>query len=387
MGKSGPSTPAAPDPVATAAAQTVSNKETATAQAQLNNMNQVTPYGTLTYTKTNAGPQYNDTAYQQALTAYQASQANPTTKGTTTAPKLSDYALNSSGVPTYTATTTLSPEEQQLYNLNTSGQIGTAQLGNDQLSRISNAVSTPYSYSGLPDAPTDATMAQSQAAGQQAVMDRLAPQEARDQASLNTTLSNQGVQAGSEAYNNAQDTLGRTQNDANQQAVLTGQQYATAGQAQALANRQQAITEYSAQRNAPLNEYSALVSGSQVQNPQFSGSGSTQIAPTNTSADVYNSYNAQVAQNSAKTAANNATTSGIFGLGGSLGAAALISDIRLKTNIKKIGKKNGHNWYSFKYLGDPIFHTGVMAQEVLKVKPEAVITLSSGHYAVNYGAL
>jgi len=348
MGKSSPSTPAAPDPVATANAQTASNKETATAQAELNNINQTTPYGNLSYTQNGS---YAD------------------------------------GTPKFSSTQTLSPEEQQLYNLNTSGQIGTAQLGNDQLSRIASAVSTPYSYSSLPDAPTDADLAQSQAAGQQAVMDRLAPQEAIDQNSLNTTLSNQGVQAGSEAYNNAQQQLGREQTDANQQAVLTGQQYATAGQQQALANRQQAITEYSAQRNAPLNEYSALVSGSQVQNPTFAGSGSTAIAPTNTSADVYNSYNAQVAQNSANTAASNATKSGIFGLGGTLGAAALMSDMRLKTDIKKIGKRNGDSWYSFKYLGDPFIYTGVMAQEVMHTKPKAVHLTKSGYYAVDYGAL
>lgn len=283
MGKSTPSNPAPPDPVATANAQTASNKETAISQAELNNINQSTPYGNLSYTQNGT---YDD------------------------------------GTPKFSSTTTLSPEQQQLYNLNSAGQVGTAQLGNDQLSRISAAVSSPYSYGGLPDAPTDATMAQSQAAGQQAIMDRLAPQEARDQTSLNTTLSNQGVQAGSEAYNNAQDTLARAQTDANQQAVLTGQQYATAGQQQALANRQQAITEYSAQRNAPLNEYSALTSGSQVQNPTFAGSGSTAIAPTDISGDIYKSYQAQVANNNASTAASNANTSGTVG---ALGTAATVA--------------------------------------------------------------
>lgn len=345
MGKSSPSTPAAPDPIATAAAQTATNKETAITQAELNNANQVTPYGNLTYTQNGT---YDD------------------------------------GTPKFTSTTTLSPEEQQLYNLNTSGQVGTAQLGNDQLGRIAGAVSTPYSYAGLPDAPTDQTMAQSQAAGTQAIMDRLAPQEARDRNSQNVTLSNQGVQPGSEAYNNAQDQLARTQNDANQQAILSGQQYATAGQQQALANRQQAITEYSTQRNAPLNEYSALVSGSQVQNPSFQSTGNTAIAPTDLSGDVYKSYAANVAQANAKTASQNATKSAIFGLGGQLGAAA-ISDIRLKSNIKAIGKlRNGVKVYTYTYMGDDAPQVGVMAQEVLHI-PNAVVIVSGGYYAVDYG--
>src|ERR1700712_3133148 len=48
----GPSTPAVPDPVKTAAAQTSSNVATGTANAYLNDVNQVTPDGALTYTTT-----------------------------------------------------------------------------------------------------------------------------------------------------------------------------------------------------------------------------------------------------------------------------------------------------------------------------------------------
>ena len=52
MGKSSPSTPAAPDPTATAAAQTTSDVNTAAAQAALNNVNQTSPYGATNYTQT-----------------------------------------------------------------------------------------------------------------------------------------------------------------------------------------------------------------------------------------------------------------------------------------------------------------------------------------------
>ena len=45
-----PSAPPAPDPKETAAAQGAINKETAIAQARLNQVNEITPFGTSTYT-------------------------------------------------------------------------------------------------------------------------------------------------------------------------------------------------------------------------------------------------------------------------------------------------------------------------------------------------
>jgi len=74
--------------------------------------------------------------------------------------------------------------------------------------------------------------------------------------------------------------------------------------------------------------------------------------------------------------------------------AMMMSDERLKENIKPIGKsKNGHNVYTWdwndkaKELGvnDPT--TGVIAQEVMKYMPEAVSKHANGYYMVNYGVL
>jgi hypothetical protein len=66
----------------------------------------------------------------------------------------------------------------------------------------------------------------------------------------------------------------------------------------------------------PLNEISALMSGSQIQNPQFQSYSGANIAPApiaNAAAQqgAYNAnaYNQQVAQ-------NNANLSGLFSLGG-----------------------------------------------------------------------
>lgn len=75
-------------------------------------------------------------------------------------------------------------------------------------------------------------------------------------------------------------------------------------------------------------------------------------------------------------------------LQGAVTAGAIAaSDRRVKTDIVRIGAMdNGLPLYSFRYKGKPEFHMGVMAQDVEKVKPEAVIEIN-GIKHVNYGAL
>lgn len=72
--------------------------------------------------------------------------------------------------------------------------------------------------------------------------------------------------------------------------------------------------------------------------------------------------------------------------------SALISDIRLKTEIKKVGKlPNGIPVYRWEWTkegkekadGQPAF--GVLAQEVLDFMPDAVTVGTDGYYRVDYG--
>lgn len=64
------------------------------------------------------------------------------------------------------------------------------------------------------------------------------------------------------------------------------------------------------------------------------------------------------------------------------------SDIRLKTDIEKVGVAvNGLPLYNFKYLWSDAVYRGVMAQDVLKVFPEAVRIMPGGHMAVRYDML
>jgi hypothetical protein len=78
-------------------------------------------------------------------------------------------------------------------------------------------------------------------------------------------------------------------------------------------------------------------------------------------------------------------TAGMLG-----GAKILASDKNVKENIKKIGEKDGYNWYSYNYkkgLGLPEGkQQGVIAQEVEKKNPDAVINID-GIKHVDYSKL
>lgn len=83
---------------------------------------------------------------------------------------------------------------------------------------------------------------------------------------------------------------------------------------------------------------------------------------------------------------------GLLGLGGNLGAAQILaSDHRLKENITLIGFLKGFNIYSWTWnklaqsFGLNGRSYGVIAQEVLKTRPDAVV--DDGYLKVNYELL
>ena len=80
--------------------------------------------------------------------------------------------------------------------------------------------------------------------------------------------------------------------------------------------QQQALSEQLSLYNQPLNEITALMSGSQIQNPsfqQYTGGGSIAAAPVMTAATDQGNYN---------TALYNSQMQGLGGLFGGLGTAA-----------------------------------------------------------------
>jgi hypothetical protein len=159
--------------------------------------------------------------------------------------------------------------------------------------------------------------------------------------------------------------------------------------------RKTALQEQAYLRNEPLNTLNAVRSGAQVQGPSFVNSAqqATTAGPDLLGATQMG-YNAQLGAANAQNAANNQMTQGLFSLGGA-GMMAM-SDIRTKENIKHIAwLPNGLPVYTYEYKDEfkdhPLAghgtHTGVMAQEVEVMYPNAVTTLDNGYKAVDYGQL
>ena len=160
--------------------------------------------------------------------------------------------------------------------------------------------------------------------------------------------------------------------------------------------RARALQEQLALRNQPINEITALMSGSQVATPQFGIAQSAMIPTTDYAGIRQQGFQNQQANYQQQNANYQAMLGGLFGLG-SAGITAgfprppapTTSDIRLKSDIEPMGERGGHNWYSFRYVWeDPgTVHEGVMAQEVMQTRPDAVSTHPMGFYVVDYAAL
>jgi hypothetical protein len=341
-----PSAPAAPNYTQAAQQTAQGNLDMARAATAANRVNQITPYGNLNYTET---------------------------------------GTDSYGNPTWTATQTLSPAQQQILDYQNATSIGLGKIAGQGLGYVEQMLNTPFNTAALPS--TGFNPSQSY---QDAYMQRLAPQRQQGRERLEQQLANQGVQLGSEAYDRAIRNYDQKENDlllgATTQGFGVGQQA-----------RQQALQEQAYLRNEPLNTLSSLRTGSQVQGPQFVNSFNQ---ATTGGADLLGAsqmgYNAQMGNFNAQQAAQQGLNSGLMGLGGTLGAAAIMSDIRTKENITRIGTlPNGLPFYQFEYISEfkdhPLAghgtHTGVMAQEVEQMYPQAVMTLDNGYKAVNYGLL
>ena len=79
------------------------------------------------------------------------------------------------------------------------------------------------------------------------------------------------------------------------------------------------------------------------------------------------------------------------GVGGIMKAASLFSDRRLKRDIVRVGELlPGVGWYSYRYSWDAeksALRYGVMADELERILPEAVMYDSDGYARVDYGQL
>ena len=196
--------------------------------------------------------------------------------------------------------------------------------------------------------------------------------------------------AGAEFANNAQaQRFAQSQqaNALNNQLQQQAYQQA-AGNAQ-LQNtaRQNALQEQIYDRNMPLNDLAALMGQSGgIQLPQFAQSPNVAVQSGDLVGASLAANQQAIDVAKARQQASSGFMGGLMELGGAIGSAAIMSDIKSKTNIKRIGKYKGHNLYSYNYIDRVGDWIGVMAQEIEKVIPEAVQEINSMKH-VNYGAI
>lgn len=358
MGKSAPSQPAPiiVDAGKSASSQATFNKEAGLQQRALNMVDQYTPQGSTTYSPT----------------------------GTET-----------EGIPGMKVTQTLSPEQQRLYDMSTRLSQQYGDIGESQLGKVAGSLSDPFSTASLGDAPqiNEATRSSTLAN----MMARQQPQMDRDRAALETQLANQGFMAGTEGYKSAMDERNRAMNDMYLGADIgAGAEMANMYGLESTA-RDKAINEMLMQRNQPMSELSALMSGSQPTSPQFLSTPQGNISAPDFMDAQYGSANMQNAANqnafNQRTGMYNANLEGLYGLAGAGAGAAggtyggsgwTFSDRRLKRNIERIGKlANGLAVYTYNYIWGGVAQIGLMADEVKAIHPHAVKRFG-GFDAVNY---
>lgn len=216
--KDSPSAPAPPDYTGAANATAAGNLDAARAAADANRVNQDTPYGKLTY-------------------SHDPNAATP------------DQG--------WTATQTLSPVQQQLLDQQNKTSLGLSSLADQGLGYVKNALTNSPTMASLP-----ASMVNAGQTGQDALMARFQPMMDQSDKALDAQLANQGIMAGSEAYNNAKRVQAQGNNDLKSQAALNG--INVGNQAQ-----QQALQVQTALQNQPVNMLNAVRTGSQVTNPSF----------------------------------------------------------------------------------------------------------------------
>jgi len=314
MGKQKPPTP--PDPRETAAGSTSTNIGTAIANTTMGNVNRYTPNGTLEYTQ-RGSQTWND-----------------------------PFTGKSYSVPQYSATETLSPGQQAIFDQSQQAKLGLSQGANNLSTALANRPNTPIDTTAVENRISDL--------GQQ----RLDPRFSREQSALENRLANQGLTQGSAAWQAEMQNFGQNKNDAYNQLALNG--------------RGQALSEAIATRNQPINEISALLSGSQVQTPNFGINSPSKMATTDVAGLVNNNYSQRLGIYNQQQARQQQLMGGLFGLGSSM---IMASDRRLKKDISLIGN-NGLNIYQYRYKWEESnapLRTGYMAQEVAKKFPEAVM--------------
>lgn len=235
---------------------------------------------------------------------------------------------NATAIPQFTETTTLSPQQQAIFDQQQATQGTTARAAGQIAGNINTS---PLDFSGAPAMPSGADQATQLKNVQDALYARqsqyLDPQFTKQQGQLDTQLANQGFQTGDAGVSNsagtgAQDSFNMAKQkayaDARDSAVTGASNQLVQNTNTALAQRQQAISEALAQRNQPINELSALNSGGSVGMPSFPSTGGTQgIAGPDYLGAAGAQNNANLQQYGIQAGQYNSQLGGLLGLLGS----------------------------------------------------------------------
>ena len=200
-------------------------------------------------------------------------------------------------------------------------------------------------------------------------------------------MSNQQLLGQRDQFGAQQNQQGFQNQFANQQLLGQNDQFLAQQQGnqfnQDLRRRGVGAQERLLERQLPQQELAQIMQMAGVTNPRFQQQQQFGPMPVNYGGYVQDNYGQQNA-NWQQGRAN------WMNLAGGLGGAGLgmLSDRRLKKNIKKLGRfSKGINWYSFRYaneLSKAKKRVGFMADEVKKLVPEAVREVA-GYLTVDYG--
>lgn len=242
------------------------NYGTAAFNKALNNNNVTTPWGSMTYTQTGTDP--------------------------------------TTGAPIWSTNVGLNNNQQSAL----SGQQGAgASISNGALGSLAGQINQnagqPLSQSMGDPAIQNAINSQFKAQ-----TGLLQPTFGMQSSMLDTQLANQGLQPGTDAYNNAKNLLAQQQNNSYTQIANNAEQTG-------LAQQNQMFGQQVTAQNNPINQYASILGATGVQNPAFPTQNTSAAPATNVTAPYQLAYQGGLNQSNYATGTQNNLLSGLVGLG------------------------------------------------------------------------
>lgn len=302
------SSPSPPDPYATAAAQNQQNQQASQYSTVAQNANEVNPYGSVSYKAIEQVPVYG---------------ANG---------QITSYA------PRYERTTALSPDQQKLLGLETQSKYNMGTTAVEQSANLRDHLANnkidPNQWQAWQtdlkkqdlrqdDGPTD------RANIEKTMMESYDRNTKAANESEDAQLAARGLSPGSQGYGSVQQQRGDNRAEQSRQAYLASgdearraqaayndvgtQRYSMDKDLAAYYNnlRGGQMQEAVAMRNQPINEITAMMSGSQATVPQFQPFAGSPVNPSNIGQYISDNYKAE-------SSAAAQTNAGIFSMIGGL---------------------------------------------------------------------